>query len=79
MKKILVAGGAGYVGHMLTPQLLAAGYAVVVYDMMWYGNDKMPKENPNLTPETVGKVDEVFKKLQSGEITVAAEQGNLLK
>jgi len=49
MKKILVTGGAGYVGHMLTPQLLAAGYAVVVYDMMWYGNDTMPKDNPSLT------------------------------
>src|SRR5450631_4258845 len=48
MKKILVTGGAGYVGHMLTPQLLDAGYAVTVYDAMWYGNDKMPKGNPNL-------------------------------
>src|SRR3977135_809127 len=49
MKKILVTGGAGYVGHMLTPQLLDAGYAVTVYDAMWYGNDKMPKGNPNFT------------------------------
>jgi nucleoside-diphosphate-sugar epimerase len=49
MKKILITGGAGYVGHMLTPQLLEAGYSVVVYDMMWYGNSKMPKDNPSLT------------------------------
>ncbi|MDB4866642.1 MAG: family transporter substrate-binding protein [Cohnella sp.] len=39
----------------------------------------LPKDNPNLSPETISKVDEVFKKLQSGEIKVAAEQGNLIK
>src|SRR5450432_1029137 len=48
MKKILVTGGGGYIGNMLTPQLLDAGYAVTVYDAMWYGNEKMPKGNPNL-------------------------------
>lgn len=39
----------------------------------------LPKENPNLSPETVAKVDEVFQKLKSGEIKVSAEQGDLLK
>jgi basic membrane protein A len=39
----------------------------------------LPAENPNLAPETLTKVDEVFKKIQSGEITVKAEKGDLLK
>lgn len=39
----------------------------------------LPKENPNLSADTVAKVDEVFKKLQSGELTVAAVQGTLIK
>ncbi len=39
----------------------------------------LPKENPNLSAETITKVDEVFKKLQSGEIKVAGEQGSLIK
>lgn len=39
----------------------------------------IPEENPNLSAETVAKVDEVYKKLQSGEITVSAEQGDLIK
>ncbi|WP_276352737.1 BMP family lipoprotein [Cohnella caldifontis] len=39
----------------------------------------IPAENPNLSQDTVAKVNEVFAKLKSGEIKVAAEQGNLIK
>lgn len=39
----------------------------------------LPKENPNLQADTITKVDEVFKKMQSGEIKVAGEQGSLIK
>lgn len=37
MRNILVTGGAGYVGTVLTGRLLAAGYNVAVYDAMYYG------------------------------------------
>lgn len=47
MKKILVTGGAGYVGCVLIPKLLAKGYAVSVYDLMIYGEQGLPK-HPNL-------------------------------
>lgn len=43
MKKVLVAGGAGYVGCVLVPKLLEAGYAVVVYDLMLFGADGLPR------------------------------------
>ncbi len=39
---MLIAGGAGYVGTLLTPQLLAAGYNVAVYDIMYYGCELKP-------------------------------------
>jgi nucleoside-diphosphate-sugar epimerase len=49
MKKILVTGGAGYVGGVLIPRLLGKGYAVTVYDIMFFGGEHLPKGNPNLT------------------------------
>ena len=36
-RNVLITGGAGYVGSLLTPQLLAAGYNVTVYDIMYFG------------------------------------------
>jgi len=47
-KNILITGGAGYVGSLLTPQLLALGCKVTVYDIMYFGDDFLPKDNPNL-------------------------------
>jgi len=36
--KILVAGGAGYVGSYLIPILIDHGYEVDVIDLLWFGN-----------------------------------------
>lgn len=48
--RVLVAGGAGYVGSRLVPELIAKGYDVVVLDLYLYGEDvfKDLKANPKL-------------------------------
>ncbi|MFC1679211.1 NAD-dependent epimerase/dehydratase family protein [Elusimicrobiota bacterium] len=43
LKRVLVTGGAGYVGSALVPKLLAAGHSVVVYDIMYYGSAGLPR------------------------------------
>jgi nucleoside-diphosphate-sugar epimerase len=45
---VLITGGAGYVGSLLTPQLLDLGHKVTVYDMMYFGDAFLPKANPGL-------------------------------
>lgn len=51
IKKILVTGGAGYVGSNLVPKLLKAGYEVKVVDLYLYGDDVLAavKGHPGLT------------------------------
>lgn len=49
-KTIFVTGGAGYVGAILVPKLLAKGYRVKVLDLYIYGDDVFgeSRKNPNL-------------------------------
>ena len=47
MRKILITGGAGYVGAVLTPYLLNKGHKITVIDLMIYG-EKVLDKNPNL-------------------------------
>ncbi|HEY0322907.1 MAG TPA: SDR family oxidoreductase [Pyrinomonadaceae bacterium] len=43
MSRVLVTGGAGYVGCILIPKLLEAGHDVIVYDLMLFGDDGLPE------------------------------------
>lgn len=66
---ILVTGGAGYVGAVLVPKLLHAGYKVKVLDLYIYGEDALNsvKNNPNLT-EIKGDIrnQEILKEVLPG-------------
>ena len=42
MNKILIAGGAGYIGSKLIPVLAEYGYSVDVIDLLWFGNHLPP-------------------------------------
>ncbi|MEQ9489849.1 MAG: SDR family oxidoreductase [Alphaproteobacteria bacterium] len=49
MSRILITGGAGYVGSLLTPTLLDSGHHVTVYDILYFGSAHLPLDHPNLT------------------------------
>lgn len=49
-KSIFITGGAGYVGSVLVPKLLAVGHRVTVLDLMIYGEDTL-EDHPNLTKQ----------------------------
>jgi nucleoside-diphosphate-sugar epimerase len=42
--KILITGGAGYIGNILTRELLNKGHEVKILDNLTYGNDGVPGE-----------------------------------
>ncbi len=46
--KILITGGAGYVGSELVPSLIKKNHKITVLDLMIYGDDVLEK-SPNLT------------------------------
>jgi nucleoside-diphosphate-sugar epimerase len=50
IQQVLVTGGAGYVGAILVPKLLQAGYGVKVIDLYLYGKDVLNavKDHPHL-------------------------------
>jgi nucleoside-diphosphate-sugar epimerase len=50
LSNILVTGGAGYIGSVLVPKLLAKGYRVKVLDLYMFGENVLDtvKDHPNL-------------------------------
>jgi nucleoside-diphosphate-sugar epimerase len=60
LNRVLVTGGAGYVGAVLVPKLLAAGYQVTVLDLYLYGEDvlKACRSNPGLR-EVTGDIRDI--------------------
>lgn len=57
--KILVTGGCGYVGTILTTQLLEDGHDVCVVDLQWFGNHLAPHPRLTLLKQDVRDVDAI--------------------
>lgn len=56
-KTILITGGAGYVGAVLTPKLINRGYQVKVLDLMMYGENVFDRAQCDRTQLTIIKGD----------------------
>ena len=72
-KNVLVTGGAGYCGSLLVPQLLAEGYNVTVYDLLYFGNSFLPKDNPQLkvVPGDIRDVAKLTSVLQNQDVVLS--------
>ena len=55
--RVLITGGAGYLGSILSRKLLSKGYQVRVLDALWYGNESIKEldkdENFELIKEDI--------------------------
>jgi len=72
-KNVLVTGGAGYCGSLLVPQLLAEGYNVTVYDLLYFGDSFLPKDNPRLkvVPGDIRDVAKLTSVLQNQDVVLS--------
>lgn len=66
MEKVLVTGGAGYVGCVLVPKLLDSGYDVVVYDTLYYGKEGLPNHPRLQIVEGDIRDTELYRKTATG-------------
>lgn len=57
--RILIAGGAGYVGSALIPHLMDRGYKIDVVDLFWFGNN---------LPSDVGVIEKDIFDLQEADL-----------
>lgn len=55
--RVVVTGGAGYLGSVLVPELLAAGHSVTVIDRFFFGAESLPAQGVQLVRDDVRWVD----------------------
>jgi len=56
---ILVTGGCGYIGSLLTQQLLEDGHSITVVDLQWFGNFLKKHPNLNILKEDVREANQI--------------------
>ena len=70
MENIFITGGAGYVGSVLVPKLLNAGYKVSVFDILYFGSHLAPHENLKVIQGDIRDVDLLDKSLKNHDAVI---------
>lgn len=72
--RVLVTGGAGYAGSMLTRKLLSKGYQVKVIDALWYGSESIAEcqknENFQLIKDDIRNLNATVKAIEGVDAVV---------
>ncbi len=74
VRRVLVIGGAGYIGSALLPKLLEAGYHVRLLDMLWYSTTPIQsiEHHPHLDIRQADfrQVDQVVEAMQGVDAVI---------
>ena len=82
-KRVLITGGAGYVGAVLIPKLLEHGYRVRVFDKMLFGDeglrhlgDRIELISGDVLQPPAGLMDDVFAVIHLAGVSSQAKASN---
>ena len=70
---ILITGGCGYTGTLLTNNLVDSGHKVTVVDTQWFGNYLVPKKNLKIVKLDIRDHDKIPLK----EVTTVIHLANI--
>ena len=68
--RILLIGGAGYVGSMLAKELINNGYHISIYDLMIYGDLSLNHKNLNLIKGDIRDLEKLYKVVKEHDCIV---------
>ena len=64
--KIIVTGGCGYTGTVLTQELIKLGHRVIVIDTQWFGNHLKKNDRLNIIKKDIRNLDDkIFDKVDT--------------
>ena len=79
MKKILITGGAGYIGSHVAHLLIDRGYAVTIIDSLITGNKNLVPKNAELEICDIAEVDKVSKIIQKKKFDLVIHFAGLIR
>ena len=79
MKKILLTGGAGYIGSHVTHLLIDKGYSVTVIDSLITGNKNLVPSKAKLEICDIANVEKISKIIKSNEFDLVMHFAGLIK